>query len=127
MKAMIDTSVLIAGMSEEMITEIEQYGSSTICRAELAHGLAAFETNGGLHRQAAARRELLRLLDAIPGFWVDFDRSASDGYGRLTAVPRTAIRLKDALIAGHAVSRKVPLITADKGFTRFRDVRVQYV
>lgn len=123
---MIDTSVLIAGLPAAIIAEIEEYCSSTICRAELAHGLAAFEADPALHRQAAARRELMRLLDVLPGFWADFDRAASDGYAQLTAVPRTAIRLKDALIAGHALSRDLPLITADRGFTRFPDVQVEF-
>ncbi|GAB3800724.1 hypothetical protein GCM10028798_15670 [Humibacter antri] len=85
------------------------------------------EADAARGRQASARRELLRLLDAVPGFWASFDRAASDGYGRLTAVPRTAIRQKDALIAGHAHSRDLPLITADKGFTRFPELDVRFV
>jgi len=127
MKAMIDTSVLIAGLPAEIIGEIENYCSSMICRAELARGLYAYEADPAKRRQAATRRELLRLLDAIPGFWIDFDRSASDGYGRLTAVPSTAIRHKDALIAGHCVSRQLPLVTGDKGFTRFSDLEFTLV
>lgn len=124
MKAMVDTSVLIAGMPEDIIREIEYYCSSTICRGELAHGLFTFQRDPAREREANARAELLRLLDALPAFWQPFDRAASDAYGGLTAVPHSAIRLKDALIAGHAFSLDLPIITVDAGFSRFPDVRV---
>jgi len=113
---MLDTSVLIAGLAPKMIETIEEYCSSAICRAELARGLWVAEKDPAQHLQTNARRELLRLLDAIPGFWLDFDRAAADGYAQLAT---DALRREDALIAGHAISRGLTLITADRSFTRF--------
>ena len=124
MTAMLETSVLISGLPEEVIDSIEEYCSSIICRAELAQGLAAFEKDPAKFAQLAVRRELLRLLDSLPGFWLDFDRAAADGYGTLTARPKSAIRLKDALIAGHALAAGLPLVTEDAGFSRFPDVTI---
>jgi predicted nucleic acid-binding protein len=123
--AMLDTSVLISGLPEETIDTIEDYCSSMICRAELAHGLASFEKDAARFAQLAIRRELLRLLDSIPGFWIDFDLHAADGYGELTANPKSAIRLKDALIAGHALALGLPLLTEDAGFSRFPAVTIR--
>ncbi|MDN4615873.1 PIN domain-containing protein [Leifsonia sp. F6_8S_P_1B] len=123
--ALLDTSVLISGLSEEMIDRIELYRSSMICRAELAQGLAAFEKDPSRFAQLAIRRELLRLLDSIPGFWLEFDRAASDAYGSLTAEPKTALPLKDALIAAHALAAGLPLLTEDAGFSRFPSVDVR--
>lgn len=120
---MLDTSVLVSGLPDHVIEAIEDYCSSMICRAELAQGLAAFSADPARRAQAAQRAELLRILDAVPGFWRDFDAAASDGYGRLTAQPK-ATRLKDALIAGHALSEGLPLHTEDRGFTGFADVRI---
>ncbi|MEO7017291.1 MAG: PIN domain-containing protein [Leifsonia sp.] len=122
--AMLDTSVLISGVPEEIVDRIEDYCSSMICRAELAHGLAAFEKDASRFAQLAIRRELLRLLDSIPGFWAAFDLPAADGYGALTAKPKSAIRLKDALIAGHALALGLPLFTEDAGFSRFPAVTI---
>jgi predicted nucleic acid-binding protein len=124
MKAMLDTSVMVAGIPADIIEEIEEYCSSTICRAELTRGLTSFESDETRHQQASARRELLRLLDAVPGFWADFDRAAADGYGRLAVAPRGGTRVRDALIAGHALSRELALITTDKHFTRYPGVRL---
>lgn len=121
---MIDTSVLIAGMPAQMVGRVTEYCSSTICRAELAQGLNAFARDPQRHTEEVHRRELLRLLDSLPAFWVDFGCGASDGYGTLTAEPRSALRLKDALIAGHALALELPLVTVDKGFSRFPGVRV---
>jgi predicted nucleic acid-binding protein len=39
-------------------------------------------------------------------------------------MPKQAIRLKDALIAGHALALGVPLITRDRGFSRFDSVTI---
>jgi predicted nucleic acid-binding protein len=122
---MLDTSALISGLPEETIDNIEDYCSSMICRAELAQGLAAFEKDAARFAQLAIRRELLRLLDSIPGFWIDFDLHAADGYGELTANPKSAIRHKDALIAGHALALGLPLFTEDAGFSRFPAVTIR--
>lgn len=122
---MIDTSVLISGLPAPLIGDIESYCSSMVCRAELVRGLMSFASDPARRAQAAPRRELVRLLDSIPGFWVEFDRDSSDGYASLTASPTSAIRLKDALIAGHALSLGLVLITEDAGFSRFPQVDVR--
>ncbi|MGO4537015.1 type II toxin-antitoxin system VapC family toxin [Leifsonia sp. 2MCAF36] len=122
---MLDTSVIVAGLTPEIIAEIEDYASSAICRAELVRGREAFKEDPGKERQVPIRREYLRLLDSIPGFWMDFDSRAADGYGRLTAQPKSAMRLKDALIAGHALAHDLPLITRDAGFSRFPAVQLE--
>lgn len=125
MTAMLDTSVLISGLPEPVIAEIETYCSSMICRAELARGLASFAADPPQPKRVALRREFLRLLDAIPGFWLPFDAAAADGYGALTARPPSAMRQKDALIAGHALAAGLPLLTEDTGFSRFAAVEVR--
>ncbi|MGL3148742.1 type II toxin-antitoxin system VapC family toxin [Microbacterium sp. A82] len=67
------------------------------------------------------------MLDSLPGFWKDFDAAASDGCGELTASTTQAMRVKDALIAGHAQSLGVPVFTRDVGFTRFASVEVKLI
>lgn len=122
---MLDTSLLISGLPDDVVDRIDAYHSSMICRGELIQGLVAFRSDQ--RRQAAARqrRELIRTLDGLPGFWLPFDRAASDSYGALTAEPRSAGRLKDALIAAHAHAVGVPLLTEDAGFTHYPDVDIR--
>lgn len=123
-RGMLDTSLLISGMPDDVIDEIDSYRSSTICRGELVQGLVSFQADPRRTAAASQRQELIATLDDLPAFWLDFDRAASDGYGTLTARPRTAIRQKDALIAAHAQAVGVPLLTEDAGFSRFPDVEV---
>ncbi|TAM71838.1 MAG: PIN domain-containing protein [Microbacteriaceae bacterium] len=124
--AMLDTSVIIQGIPEDIIDDIENYCSSAIVRAELMHGLYSFVNDPAVPEDRVKRRRLLiQNLDALEDFWADFGIDASDGYGILAACPKSAIRQKDALIAGHAVALKLPLITHDTGFSRFdADVRI---
>lgn len=126
-RAMLDTSVIVAGFTPEIIADFENYASSMICRAELARGLAVFADDPTRTTRALIRRELLELLDSIPGFWMEFDQRAADGFGRLTGQPKSAMRLKDALIAGHAYAHDLPLVTRDSGFSRFPAVRLELV
>lgn len=126
MSALIDTSALIAGLPAEVISELGDHCSSTIVRGELAHGLHAFRRAGRADR-LARREALLDVLDSLPGFWRDFDLAASDAYGALTAEPPGAIRLKDALIAAHALRLDLPVLTCDTGFTRFPAVEVRLI
>jgi predicted nucleic acid-binding protein len=122
---MLDTSVIVAGFTPEIIADFESYASSMICRAELARGLAVFSGDPARKSRALIRRELLQLLDSVPGFWMEFDQRAADGFGRLTAQPKSAMRLKDALIAGHAYAHDLTLVTRDDGFSRFPAVRLE--
>ncbi|MCI0156162.1 type II toxin-antitoxin system VapC family toxin [Leifsonia shinshuensis] len=124
---MLDTSVLISGIPDHIIDELGSYRSSTVCRGELMQGLFSFQADPRRKAAASQRHELIATLDDLPEFWLDFDRAASDGYGTLTARPRTAIRQKDALIAAHAYAVGVPLLTEDAGFSRFPDVEVVIV
>jgi predicted nucleic acid-binding protein len=124
-QGMLDTSVLISGLPDAVVDDITTYRASMVCRGELIQGLVAFRSDP--RRQAAAmqRRELLRALDDLPEFWLAFDRAASESYGTLTAQPRSAGRLKDALIAAHAHAVGVPLLTEDAGFSRYPDVEIR--
>lgn len=122
---MLDTSVLISGLPDDVVDDIDAYRSSMICRGELIQGLVAFRSDQRRQAAAGQRRELIRTLDELPGFWLPFDRAASDRYGALTAEPRSAGRLKDALIAAHAHAVDAPLLTEDEGFTRYPDVDIR--
>ncbi len=126
-KGLLDTSVLVAGIPAEIIATIEDYCSSAVCRGELVQGLHAFRGEPSRHHEVGPREELLRLLDSVPGFWRDFGVDASTGYGELTAHPKSALRLKDALIAGHALSLGTSVITGDPGFGRFHNLEVVLV
>lgn len=123
-RALIDSSALIGGLPEDVLGALEQHCSSTIVRAELAYGLSVFAATGQISR-AARRRTLIDALDGLDDFWRDFDIDASEGYGRLTALTPQAMRAKDALIAGHAHSLGIPVITRDAGFTRFSSVVIR--
>lgn len=123
-RAVLDSSALISGLPDEVLDDLEHYASSMIVRAELAFGLHAFRAAGQTER-VARRETLLGALDAIPSFWRPFDVAASEGYARLTASSPQAMRLKDALIAGHALSLGAPVITKDHGFTRFSSLTVR--
>ncbi|ERK70031.1 type II toxin-antitoxin system VapC family toxin [Leifsonia aquatica] len=122
---MLDTSVLISGLPDDVVDDIDAYRSSMICRGELIQGLVAFRSDQRRQAAAGQRRELIRTLDELPGFWLPFDRAASDSYGALTVEPRSAGRLKDALIAAHAHAVGVPLLTEDEGFTRYPEVDIR--
>ncbi|MGO3192241.1 MAG: type II toxin-antitoxin system VapC family toxin [Microbacterium sp.] len=123
---LIDSSALIGGLPPRVLDNLDQYCSSTIVRAELSYGLHAFQASSRVDR-TARRETLLRVLDSLPGFWSDFDLAASEGYGTLSASTTQAMRVKDALIAGHAHSLGIPILTRDAGFTRFTSVTVELI
>lgn len=127
MKGMLDTSVLIGMIPEHVIDEIDQYAASFIVRAELLRGLHRFDATPELQPAARIRRQRIAALDDLPEFWLAFDADASEAYAQLTATSESAIRTKDALIAAHAVALGVPLLTADRGFTRFANADVIFV
>jgi len=127
MRGMLDTSVLIGIMPEQVIDHIDSYTASFIVRAELLRGLRRLERTAGDEHDARIRRQRIATLDSLPTFWRPFDADASDAYADLAAQPETAIRSKDALIAAHAIALGVPLLTADRGFTRFVGADVTFV
>jgi len=126
-RAMLDTSVLIGTIPTAVIDGIDEYGASFIVRAELLRGRERFARTAGHEHAARVRTQLVEALDAIPGFWTPFDDAAADAYATLAARPETAVRSKDALIAAQAVARGVPLLTADRGFTRFIGLDVEFI
>lgn len=124
---MLDTSALADVIPGEVVDGIENYGASFIVRAELMRGLRRYEGMPGMRHAAAVRAKRIAALDGVGTFWQAFDAAASEAYANLIAEPGSAARSKDALIAAHAVAVGCPLITADRGFTRFRDLEVRFV
>lgn len=124
MRAMLDTSVLIAPLPDEVIDGIDEYSASYVVRAELLRGRARFTQSPHLAHAARARQQLIDTLDRLPGFWREFGAAESDAYATLAARSEAAARTKDALIAAHALALDVPLMTSDSGFTRFTGLRL---
>lgn len=127
MRAMLDTSVLIGPIPDEIIDAIELHAASFIVRAELLRGQQFFERTAHLGHAARARSQLVATLDRLPQFWRVFGEVESAAYAALEASSERAVRSKDALIAAHAIALGVPLITADSGFTRFAGLTVATV
>lgn len=124
MRAMLDTSVLIGPIPDDVIDLIEEHSASFIVRAELLRGRRHFERSPDLRHAARARGQLVSTLDRLPGFWREFGQAESDACAQLESRNERAVRSKDALIAAHAIALDVPLVTADAGFTRFPALRV---
>lgn len=121
---MIDTSVLIGALPDQIVDAIEDHAASYVVRGELLRGAERFAAQRNGRELARVRAQLVSALDELRSFWRPFDGAASTAYASLTAKPPTAARSKDALIAAHAVSLDVPLITADRGFTRFTGLEI---
>ena len=113
MKYMLDTNIcihLIQRQPPALIARLEQlhYGDavlSTLVLAELQHGV---ERNPATRAQAQRALEgLLTLFPVLP-----FDEQAARCYGRLrAAVPDRRRDALDRLIAAHALSRDLVLLT----------------
>lgn len=54
---MLDTSVLVGRIPEEVLERIEEYSSSMIVRAELGRGLTRFRSMKGGERRARVRAQ----------------------------------------------------------------------
>ena len=121
---MLDTSVLIGPLPDDIIDAIEEFSASYIVRAELMRGRAGFAQSPSLVHAARAREQLVETLDRLPGFWREFGAAESDAYAALTTRSEAAAHTKDALIAAHAIALDVPLMTADTGFTRFMGLQL---
>lgn len=124
MRAMLDTSVLIGPLPDEVIDAIDDYAAPYIVRAELLRGRARFAQSPQLAHAARAREQLVETLDRLPEFWREFGAAESDAYATLTTRSEAAARSKDALIAAHAIALDMPLMTGDAGFTRFIGLRL---
>ncbi len=113
MKYMLDTNIcihLIQRQPPELVARLEQLHVgdavlSTIVLAELQHGVARNPAT-----QAQAQRALDNLLTLFPV--LAFDEEAARCYGRLrAAVPDRRRDALDRLIAAHALSRGLVLLT----------------
>lgn len=124
MRAMLDTSVLIGPIPDDIVEQIDDHAASFIVRAELLRGRRHFERSAALRHAALAREQLVSALDALPEFWRPFGDAESDAYATLESSNERAVLSKDALIAAHAIALGVPLVTADTGFTRFAGLEV---
>lgn len=124
MIAMLDTSVLIGPIPDDILERIEEYAASVVVRAELLRGQRHFERSTEHGHAARARGQLVAALDALPGFWQEFGAAQSDAYAALESSSQRAVQSKDAFIAAHAIALGVPLVTADAGFTRFTGLDV---
>lgn len=124
MRAMLDTSVLIGPLPDDVIDAINEFSASYIVRAELMRGRARFAQSPPLAHAARAREQLVETLDRLPGFWREFGAAESDAYATLVTRSEAVTRTKDALIAAHAIALDVPLMTADTDFTCFTGLRL---
>lgn len=124
MIAMLDTSVLIGPIPDDILARIDEYAASYVVRAELLRGQRHFERSPQYRPAARTRAQLVAALDDLPDFWRAFGAAESDAYAALESSSERAVRSKDALIAAHAIALDVPLITADAGFTRFVGLEV---
>lgn len=117
---LLDTSILIDRVALVAISDdIDKFVSSTIVRSELVCGLHTREPGSA---ERSHRQKLIELFDGLNGFWLPFDLDSSEAYGALTAQPFSAMREKDALIAAQASSLNLPVVTNDRGFSRFDGV-----
>ncbi len=87
-------------------TPVGQIVMSVVTYAELRHGIERTPTVD----RAAATRALQRLVERVPVMY--FDERAAETFGVLAAAVRERSRsAMDRLIAAHAVSVGVPLVT----------------
>jgi tRNA(fMet)-specific endonuclease VapC len=129
MKLMLDSNVCIYLIKEHPVSVLERFaahpvgdiGISVITLAELEYGVTK-SSRPAKNREAL--EQFVSPLDVAP-----FDRAATAAYGRL----RTALEKKgqpigsmDLLIAAHAISLNVRLITHNvKEFGRVPGLRIE--
>lgn len=128
MKWMLDTDTCIALIKRkppDLIKRLQgkpvgDVGLSSITLAELRHGVAKSERKD---QNRSALDQFLLALDIAP-----FDELASDSYGDVRADLEkrgTPIGPLDTLIAGHALSMNVILVTHNtREFKRIKGLRV---
>jgi tRNA(fMet)-specific endonuclease VapC len=129
MLLLLDTDICIYLIREQPRTIVERFekyavgdiGISTITLAELEYGVSK-------STKPAKNKEALDQF-TTPLVVADFDRAATASYGKL----RTALEKKgqmiggmDLLIAAHAVSLQVPVVTHNvREFTRVPGLQVE--
>ncbi|MCQ8185611.1 type II toxin-antitoxin system VapC family toxin [Parvularcula maris] len=121
---MLDTNILIyaaAGFDEDLIDRLESFAHgelvlSAVSMAELERGWA------GGHSDRAEATRFLKFIPILP-----FGEEAAAGYAAIMSdkarAPKGAF---DRLIAGHALSLGIPLVTSNqKDFRRLEKVQVE--
>jgi tRNA(fMet)-specific endonuclease VapC len=128
MKLLLDTNICIYIIKQQPATVIEHFleyqvgdiGISSITLSELRYGVAK-----STHREKNAKA-----LDEfiIPLEVVSFDEDAAHAYGDIRATLEksgTPIGAMDMLIAAHAVSLGIPLVTNNtREFARIPDINI---
>jgi tRNA(fMet)-specific endonuclease VapC len=129
MKLMLDTNICIDVIKERPRSVLERFASHTvgdiaisvITLAELEYGVS---TSSRPAKNREALDQFVSPLEVAP-----FDRQATTAYGRLRAVLEKrgqAIGSMDLLIAAHAVSRDVRLITHNvREFERVPGLKIE--
>src|SRR6185369_693120 len=128
MKLLLDTNICIYIIKQQPITVLKRFleyqvgdiGISSITLSELRYGVA----------KSAHQEKNAKALDGfiIPLEVVSFDESAAHVYGEIRATLEksgTPIRSMDMLIAAHAVSLGIPLVTNNtREFVRVSSLNV---
>lgn len=129
MRYMLDTNICIYAIKqkpEQVLRRMKSHMSqgvciSTITLAELAHGIVKSKYPG---KNGLALMQLLAVLEVLP-----FDNQAALTYGTICASLQskgTPIGTMDMLIAAHAKSQNLTLVTNNaREFVRVEDLRVE--
>lgn len=129
MRVMLDTTICIHIIRQRPPSVLERFGAFAVGDIGLsAITLAELEYGAGNSRDPNRNREALQRFTA-PLEIAAFDRDATEAYGRI----RTALERKgqpigpmDPLIATHALSLGVRLVTSNKDeFRRVPGLRVE--
>jgi tRNA(fMet)-specific endonuclease VapC len=108
-KAMLDTNILIYVYKNHPPAVIERL--KKFRRGEVVvSSIVWAEFSVGLHKQGIDGGQIDQLIDVTP-----FDQAAGDVFGQLTAKYPDRAKGFDRLIAAHAISAGVKLITNNSG------------
>ena len=131
MRYMLDTNICIYLIERQPKSVVARFDAlsvgdvilSAVTFAELRHGIERIEREAT--QRAAAERALAMLLALVPA--VPFDVDAAARYGVLAAAVRQRSRdALDRLIAAHAVSLDVTLVTNNEAdFKGYAGLRVE--
>lgn len=116
MKVMLDTNICIALINQKsakVLAQLKQYKVGEVCisavtLAELQYGVAKSKHQ---HKNADALQQFILPLEVAA-----FDESATNAYGELRAyleMQGTPIGALDMMIAAHALSLNVKLVTSN--------------
>lgn len=129
MRYMLDTNIciyIIKKMPPAVLQRFTEHEASEVCissvtYAEMMHGVEK--------SQAKERNRLALLLFMSPLTVLDFDVAAAEAYGKLRADLEqrgTPIGPMDMLVAGHAMSQGLTLVTNNtREFSRVSGLRLE--